>query len=179
MDDFCATESQVSFPAMAGGSYLLRIGGFMGEQGVGTATITCSPVALNDDCEDAFPVSDGVTPFDNIGATTDGPDEPGICNLLGDTQVRSDVWFEYVATCTGEVTVSLCGSSFDTKLAVYAGAACPTMESAIACSEDFCGRQSQVTFTGTLGNTYLIRIGGFGGEQGTGLLDISCNPSSR
>jgi hypothetical protein len=128
----------------------------------------------NNDCADAIEVTDGVTAFTNIDATTDGPDEPGVCDFFEYTQVDSDVWFLYNASATGDVTVSLCGSLYDTKMAVYAGSACPTTPStAIACNDDACDLQSELTFPAIAGEDYLIRIGGYFGDQGSGQMAIS------
>ena len=40
-DDYCGYESQVSFAAVAATTYLIRIGGYLGDTGEGTLTITC------------------------------------------------------------------------------------------------------------------------------------------
>jgi hypothetical protein len=116
-----------------------------------------------------------MTAFDNVDATTDGPDEPGTCDFFSYTQIDADIWYRYTASCTGDVTVSLCGSGYDTKLAVY-GDTCPTGASAIACNDDNCGgtTQSELTFSAVAGSEYLIRIGGYNGAMGTGTLTISC-----
>ena len=61
-------------------------------------------------------------------------------------------------------------------MAVYAGCGCPT-EAPLACSDDDCGagaHPSRITLNATAGQSYLIRIGGFEGEQGTGTLTILC-----
>jgi V8-like Glu-specific endopeptidase len=68
----------------------------------------CPSAPDNDTCPNAVTVSNGSISFSNAGATTSGPNEPGLCNLDGDSQVQADVWFSYTATCTGEVTFSLC-----------------------------------------------------------------------
>ena len=62
----------------------------------------------NDDCANALTIGEGSTPFSNLSATTDGPDEPGLCNSAGDTQVQADVWFLYNASCNGTAIVNLC-----------------------------------------------------------------------
>lgn len=172
-DDGCAGDrSTLSFAAIGGDDYLIRVGGHLGAEGGGTLTVSCAP--SNDDCASALTIVDGDTPFSNTGATTDGPDEPGLCNSSGDTQVLSDVWFSYTATCTGTVTIDLCSSDFDTKAAVYAGSSCPQSESALACNNNACGSRSIVEFDAIAGNDYLIRVGGSQGAQGTGTLSLSC-----
>ncbi len=136
-----------------------------------------SPVAFDHDaCSAPFAVVDGQTAFNTIGATTDGPTVPVTCGAYGETQIGSDVWFVYTATCDGELVVSLCGSSYDTKMAVYAGSACPPLLLE-ACSDDDCGvgaLDSRVTIPVLTGEDYLIRVGGFAGEQGDGTLTIRC-----
>jgi hypothetical protein len=124
---------------------------------------TCRPV--NDECETAMQITSGVTNFANSGADTDGPASscPNFTN---------DVWFKYVALCTGTATVSTCsGTTINTMLAVYDGS-CAGAE--IVCNDNFCGNRSQVSFAATAGSTYIIRVGGFNGVQGNGKLTISC-----
>ncbi len=71
-----------------------------------------------------------------------------------------NVWYRYTASSTANVTVSLCGSSFDTKLAIYDGGDCdPALDKMIGCNDDFCGRQSEITFGAIAGNKYLIEVG--------------------
>lgn len=135
---------------------------------------TSGPV--NNNCQNPTAVNDGETAFDNIGASTDGQIET-TCNFeFSDPQIGSDVWFSYVSTCRGEVVVSLCGSAYDTKLAVYDGSGCPTA-APITCSDDDCGQtfESRVTFTSrAIGESFLLRIGGFLGEQGDGFVIVWC-----
>jgi hypothetical protein len=135
---------------------------------------------LNDLCADSIPVEDGVVPFSNDGANTDGPDEPEMCDFFEYSQVGSDVWFDYSTPCTGDLTISLCGSDYDTKLAVYDGCGfCPPRGRPVACNEDaqaVCGLQSQVSFPVEQGSCYTIRAGGYLGEQGKGILSIDCEP---
>jgi len=129
----------------------------------------------NDDCENAILIGEGTIPFSSIGATTDGPDEPEMCTFGLYSHLESDIWFDHVATCTGELTVSLCGSGYDTKLAVYDGCDfCPPRDIPIACNDMWCGQQSQVTTDVVEGNCYRIRIGGYQDEQGKGIITTSC-----
>ena len=131
----------------------------------------------NDSCANAIPILDGETAYSNSNATTDGPAEPS-CNFpFDDPQVGSDVWFVYESTCQGEVVVSLCGSSYDTKLVVYDGAECPTT-APLACNDDGCGSsfESRVTIMAqSVGQMLMIRVGGFQGDQGDGFINILCD----
>jgi hypothetical protein len=133
-------------------------------------------VPPNNDCANAVAIFDGNTPYDNIGATTDGPSH-GSCLFFGDSQVGADIWFDYTATQSGTLIVSLCGSSYDTKMALYQGAACPIDDSnLLACNDDFCGLQSFFTIPVIQGTQYKLRVGGFtdgGGNSAQGDGNIS------
>lgn len=166
---------------------------FAGEDCEPPSTETCDAscqtvntgAPANDNCENPMVITEGQTAFDNVGATTDGPVEPQECNIFDYDQIGSDVWFVYTTTCVGDVVVSLCGSDYDTKMAVYTASTCPT-STPIGCSDDDCGQtfESRVTFPSiAVGLSIVIRIGGFQGAQGTGFINILacedvCSPAS-
>ena len=144
------------------------------------ADTECGPV--NNDCEDASPVAGNTSfPFSTINATTDGPPHP-VCQKDGDEQVNQDIWYSYTAPCDGFLTVSTCGTAdFDTKLAIYrSGTACPLSDDdLLACEDDApgCpGFTSELTVQVAGGATYLVRIGGFLNETGSGTISFSCEP---
>jgi len=128
----------------------------------------------NDDCADAIAMGEGVETFSNLAATNDGPYETGECADLG---IGADVWYCYTPSCTDTVTVSLCGSTFDTTLIVYGGCEYPA-SNALACDDDYCGTASgsQVSFAAIAGHAYLIRAGGYASAMGDGVLTVSCGP---
>lgn len=129
----------------------------------------------NDACLNAIAIREGLYFFGNAGATTDGPNEPLMCvDGSGDAQVASDIWYRYTSSCDGRATIDLCASSYDTKLAVYPGPVCPTAQGALACKDDACGYQSWLNVPVAWGATYLIRIGGYHGAQGTGEMLLTC-----
>jgi hypothetical protein len=118
----------------------------------------------NNACASAATLSSyGTYPFDTTGATTDGPSDT-LCS--NNSQAYNDIWYTYTACSTGTHTVSTCGANFDTKIAIYS-AACPSgSNTALACNDDstVCGSgslQSNVTFAGTAGQTYRIRVGSY------------------
>jgi hypothetical protein len=130
----------------------------------------------NDDCENAIAAFDGNNPFSTIGATTDGPPHAS-CDLAGESQINQDIWFDYTATSTDVVNISLCGSAYNTRLAMYAGCACPVGDdNLIACNDDACGLQSETFFSTTAGECYKVRIGGFDSSAGEGnvLIFVGC-----
>ena len=158
-DDFCGRQSEVVLPVIAGNKYLIEVGGYnILEYGSGVLNITCDGAAAppaNDNWSSAQPVGNvSELSFDTTYATFDGS---------GNCITSPNIWYCYTAPHTTNVTVSLCGSEFDTMLAIYNG--CnnfPILANLIDCNDDFCGRQSQITFAATAGNKYLIEIGGFG-----------------
>jgi hypothetical protein len=117
-----------------------------------------------DDCGSAQAIfGTGLFPFDNTGATTDGP---GAC------AVGSDVWYLWTAPASGDFVYRTCGQvTIDSYLAVYDGAGCPPGPQ-LGCSDDACSVQSSIQFTAVSGNPYLLRAGGFAGAQGTGNIEI-------
>jgi hypothetical protein len=120
----------------------------------------------NDDYTNAIPVGEVTDmPFNTTDATPDGPHS---C-YVGDSS--PNIWFIYTALYPGLVTIDLCGSSYDTMLAVYDGTS-PSDATFMICNDDYCGLQSQVTFWATAGNQYLIEIGGFGTSYGSGDISI-------
>ena len=142
-----------------------------------TCDANCLLITNNDNCATPITVTAEVTDFSSLDATTDGPPEAGCGFPQGDAQVGSDIWFCHAATCNGTLVVSLCGSAYDTKMAVYQGCGCPAA-APIVCSDDDCGGgalESRVTVQATLGQTYTIRVGGFEAAKGTGTLTILCN----
>jgi len=147
----------------------------------GLEFFVCRPAPANDNCADAALTFLGIpTPFSTECATTDGPPH-GRCEFSNDPQVGSDVWFKRTATCTGLMTVSTCGTAgYDTKIAVYDGCECDVNDDRLlGCNDDApgCGLTSELTVSVVEGQCYLIRIGGYLGDQGSGTVDFQCLPS--
>jgi hypothetical protein len=170
-DDACGRQSEITFPATAGDEYLIEVGGFGVSAGTGVISVSCDSEPpnglLNDDCRNAKLIGNvtGLT-FDTSDATFDG---------RGHCLTSPNIWYIYTATCTGEATVSLCGSGYDTKLAIYNGGNCnPPLNRLIECNDDGCGWQSEISLDVTAGQQYLIEVGGFGDNSGQGLISVSC-----
>lgn len=83
-----------------------------------------------------------------------------------------DVFYSLAGTSNGEeVTVSLCGSSFDTFLAVYDSCG----GAILFFKDDSCGLQSELTFTSDGSTTYIVRVEGFdNSESGDYAFAITC-----
>jgi beta propeller repeat protein len=73
-----------------------------------------------------------------------------------------DVWHWFIPQMTGRYTISLCGSDFDTTLAVFDD--CDGTE--IECNDDFCDLQSELTVKVKVGQEYYIRVAGYDGATG-------------
>ena len=123
-----------------------------------------------DDCNLAPSITgEGVFAFSNVGATTDGPAACG--------QIGSDVWFSWTADSTGDHVFSTCNdATYDTVLAAYTGDCANLVE--VACNDDGAGCSSfssLLPLFAVSGETFLIRIGGYQGDTGTGNLTITNN----
>ena len=182
----CYYQSRVSFLATPGITYIIRVAGFdttvAGTFRLNIAQTLTPP--FNDPCANAITLSSsGIAMFNTCGATTDGPTQPGC-------QPGSDVWYKYIAPCSGQVWVDTCLANFNTVLSVYSGN-CGALN-LLACNDDAAGgpcigsQGSFLTFNAVGGTTYTIRIGGFNNAQGWGLLRVqgpyptvpTCPPSS-
>ena len=151
-------------------------------------TITLPSTPLNDACEDAIKIGDGVTPFSTLGATDDGPDLPAECDEGFGTELIRDIWYEYTPTCSGALLITACNpdTNYDARLAVYTGP-CDALQ-LVACSDDVAGCPvldltgvdllPTVEFDAACGTTYRIRLGGYPGPEqtgsGTGSLSVIC-----
>jgi len=178
--------SEILFAVTQGENYLLRLAGFgetsPGFEGMGTFTVKeFVPIIANDFCADAIALSLGEgQEVNTIGATTDGPDHPNDsgCFGFGDISVMSDVWYTFIPNFTGTVEWSTCDMvSFDSRMAVYGpNAECPVVDGDLyECNDDGsgCGSYtSKLIFDVISGNEYLMRLGGYFGETGTGTFDL-------
>ncbi len=144
----------------------------------------CPGPPENDLCEGSIEIFDGDTDFDTTGATTDLIPALG-CQFLFDPDLgyrlpRTDVWFDYTATCDGLLMVCTCDQAFwDTTLVLYEGCECPiTSDRQVACNDDgFCAfdTSSRMFVLVSAGTCYKIRLGGFlDSDEGPGTLTVDC-----
>lgn len=166
-DDGCGLQSRAAFAAVAGSSYTIQLGTFPGAT-TGAGSFTVLPLAPppNDDCSAPIAIS-GAGPFayDDSLATLGATGQ--MCVPTGTSTIDHDLWYCWTAPASGSYDVSTRGLTLlDTKIAVYAGCACPTSAS-IGCNDDVCGTlQSTMTWNANAGTSYLIQIGTFTGAQG-------------
>ena len=122
----------------------------------------------NNECAGAIQVFNGVNaPGSNVGSTTSAP--PWTCAAGG-----NDVWYFYVATCTGTATFSFCppgNATYDSALSVYDGT-CAALN-LLGCNDDTCGLSSELVIPTTAGTTYYVRVGGFASSTGSFTLNVT------
>ena len=133
-DDSCAFLSKVTACLTAGAPYYIRVAGYGGSSGNFYLKVTAAaPATLpNDDCTGAIALGTGANgPFSNVGAADSCV--AASCGA-GASPGYKDVWFSYVPTCTGNLTIDTgCGGgNLDTILTVYGS--CGGAE--LACNDD-------------------------------------------
>ena len=160
------TTSNNSFPVSGGVVYYIRAASLVGTQ-QGSFTITWNLILppSNDDCTGATAVLDGVNPavgtFNNIGGLDDAGYSAAACaaGAIG----SKGVWFSYVASVTGNITVQTCtptgktaGTLTDTVLEIFDN--CGATFTSVACSDNSCTNLSSAAFAATAGNAYWFRV---------------------
>jgi len=118
----------------------------------------------NDTCAGATPLAGGeIATTNTANATSTGDPVPGCQGSAG-----KGVWYTYTPASSGTVSISTCGSTFDTVLAVYTGS-CGSL-SPVICNDDngpsCAGSQASVSFAATAGTTYYILAAGSAGASG-------------
>nr|MBC8527501.1 T9SS type A sorting domain-containing protein [Candidatus Cloacimonadota bacterium] len=156
-------EVSLSFNVGAG-TYWLWVGtsvftGFPCDEGNNdyVATLTCGPwgPGPGETCDTAIP-------YPNVN-------DPPVSGPLASYQA---IWYSFTAGEEFEsVTVSLCGSDFDTILEVWLDCAGPSYT---YYNDDYCGLQSEIT-TGYMaeGETWYANFYGYGGAGGNYILTIT------
>lgn len=163
-DNSCGVQSEVSFYAVAGQVYVLRLGTSASAPSTATGGLMIEMnTAPADDCVNATLISGaGLFAFDNSVANTDGPAEPS-CGAGINGQIQRDVWWRWSASSTGPVILTTNGlTAVQTRIAVYEpGAACPPgASSKISTSiSGACSGASDQMFNAVAGQEYLIRLG--------------------
>ncbi len=107
-------------------------------------------MAGNDNCP-GLPV---VLPFTETGTTADNGDFNG--------NGSPDEWYEFAAPGGSDITVSLCGSAYDTYLRIYA----TDCVSELYSNDDSCGTQSELVITAMPAGTYEVCVEGWSTNSG-------------
>lgn len=159
-DDFSGNTSQISFTANAGTTYYIAVDGFAGALGNYTLnyTLPSGLAPANDNFAGAITISgsSGSTTGNNVSAARE-VGEP--VHFLGTAGNRS-VWWRWTAPSTGIMRLDVAGSSFDTVLAVYTGAAVGSLTQVNSNDDNAASPQSRLTFRAVAGTTYFIAVDG-------------------
>jgi len=121
-----------------------------------------------DTCETAVAIT---LPYSDSGTTVGRTStHPFTCAANSGPQV----WYSFAATADGSINASLCGSSYDTALAIFSGSCSGLTQ--LACNDDFCGLQSEIdNFPISNGTTYYIVVSGFSTASGSYTLNVGLN----
>ncbi len=160
-----------------GDTFLIQVGGFAGTSGIGVLnTVPLGAPGANDDCSVADVIGGfGIWTFNTVGASISGFSGGSACTAAGSLDLGPDLFWQWTATTSSDVEIKLEGSLYDTKLNVHTGTACAA--TCVAYNDDAYGLDSAVTLTGvSVGDTFVIQIGGYGGNSGLGTLTIDLPP---
>jgi len=159
----------------------------------------CLPSLPNDTCYNPaamMTLEDGLNSHDNRCATSDGPGDDR-CYANVPFSLHDEVWYQYVATCTGQLTVSMCPADggqvspgYDAYIVIYGDGnptcSCPLdFSSELICGDDSCGQSGRgpsLNIPVTQGNCYTVAVGGaddgtgLGFSRGTGVIHVDCSP---
>ena len=113
------------------------------------------------------------------GSTADATTEGSPTGFCGTTPGSAGgVWYSIIGDGS-LVTVSLCGSDYDTKLNIYTGG-CDVLECVAGNDDNFtacgAGNNSQLDFAAAAGVEYLIYVNGFSSQSGNFALNVTCVP---
>ncbi|MBL0062753.1 MAG: trypsin-like peptidase domain-containing protein [bacterium] len=165
-----STSSLVSFTANANTTYWIRVHGYSTNSGNFTMNVTgvaCSGGGGGN--PDVCPgVAITAVPYSTTGSTASAVNNYADC--VGASS-KEHVYALTLPTCR-VVTVSLCGSSYDTGLGIRTSGACPGT-TLVACNDDFCGTGSQITFTANANQTYWLMVHGYSTRSGAYTLNVT------
>jgi|GEM_PF-1804143 len=158
-DDYCGgivngqynKQSQVTFPSDGISNYVIMVEGAASAFGDFEMKVSCETVGVpaNDNCENAIALSCGDT---KSGSTTFATDSGGT--------TAPDVFYSYTGNGTPElVTVSLCGSLYNTYLRVFDDCTL-TNEIAANITSLSCPGKSELSFVSDGTSTYIIMVEG-------------------
>ncbi|MCG3136333.1 MAG: hypothetical protein HJJLKODD_00161 [Phycisphaerae bacterium] len=120
-------------------------------------------------CVDAQPVCPGYI-YEDILFSFWTPAIPSSCASL-----YRQGWYQYTPATNGVLTVSTCGSNFDTVVSIYDGIdGCPSgLADELACNENYCGTGSEVSWDVEAGHLYYISIAGKSGSGQSGQFNMT------
>jgi hypothetical protein len=172
-------ESRVDFDAVAGTLYHIAVDGFEGEAGSILLTWLPTPGAAPANDRFAgrvrFEHDVGLALGSNAGATTE-PGEPDHAAAGG----TSSVWWSWIASEAGVLVLSTRGSTFDTVLAIYTGAAVDDLELVVENDDHelIDDETSIVRLRVAEGTEYQVAVAGYEDDSGIVSLEWSLAPGA-
>jgi len=174
--------SRTQFTAIAGTVYYIAVDGYAAASGNvrlelrgATNDIPVVPTPANDDFTNrimltgASVVTQGVT----LGASHEAG-EPLHAGQAG----GGSAWWSWIASDSGQVTVSTKGSSFDTLLAVYTGNTLSALSPEASNDDEGSLFTSMLTFNAAAGVAYHVAVDGYLGAAGDVALSLNQRPST-
>lgn len=175
----CSAYTSTLAAAVQPGTFYIMVDGWGGAQGDFTLSISLltGDPPENDDLADAIEVFEGSTPFTTVFASTDGSTFPGD-ECSGTSDFENDVWFTYTPTLDARMALSTsdAATEFDTQIELL-----DETGMSLACNDDDVGAgvgASTVRYDVVAGETYTVRVGGFGNTFGAGVLHIARPPDN-
>ncbi len=178
--------TSADFTFADGVNYIIAIGGFAGSAGDFEFTVTEGEVVTgpaNDNMVDAEPivVNGACITATTVGATPDclPPAVQGACYSgyysATSTCAAADVWYSFMSDGSSLYTVSICGATYDSGLALF-----DEFGTGIESNDDFCSLQSEITCVLPAGLIY-VAVDGYGTSTGDFTLCVTapdCTPVS-
>jgi Icc-related predicted phosphoesterase len=103
-----------------------------------------------------------------LGATTESGELMSKCS----NDNKATVWYKFIPSVDQQLSLDAFGSDYDTNLSVWTGTSHPLTE--VACNDDSSRvKQSQLNWQFKAGITYYIAIGGYTGETGNLIFNVT------
>ncbi len=170
------TTSRITANVTAGTPYTIRVSGAGGATGDFALNVAVS--AVNDVCAEAITITTGQYAGSTSGAAREINDTCTPPSASG-----GDVFYRWVAPCSGVLILNTCGSAYDTALSVSTGACGSLTE--IACNDDAAGGQcgagslqSYLNVAVAAGTAYTVRVSGYNGATGAFTLNVAAGASN-
>ena len=132
----------------------------------GNFVITTSIVNDNFASSKTLPNALGTTNANNVGATKQAGEPNHNGNIGG-----ASIWYSWTAPGSDPVTFNTQGSTFDTTLAVYTGAAVNALAAVASDDDSGIENTSLLIFNAAGGTTYRIAVDGYNGASGNIVLN--------
>lgn len=174
-----AVYGKLAYAWTGGGTSDTRLSDWLDPNDSGAATTNFwQPSAPpNDSCGQPDFQTITTLPFHTSGSTVFATNNFNTAGCA--TNNSPEVIYLLQLACDRSITVSACGSDYDTELFVFQVSSCMNHIANIACNDDYCGAQSQVVFPAFAGVTYAIILEGYGSASGNFELDVSGVPCSE